>query len=120
MTNVVVIEGKLTKDPQLSKTATTNRSVCNFVLMNYTKGPTSPKNYIYCEAWDLNAENLVKYCKAKSQITVTGYLRSTKFEDVTNRAKDIFKTILSATSISYGAKVPENENNNESKGENEK
>ena len=111
MTNVCIIEGKLTKDPQLSKTATTNRSVCNFVLMNYTKGPTSPKNYIYCEAWDLNAENLVKYCKAKSQITVTGYLRSTKFEDVTNRAKDIFKTILSATSISYGAKVPENGDN---------
>ena len=117
MTNVVVIEGKLTKDPQLSKTATTNRSVCNFVIMNYTKGPTSPKYYIYCEAWDLNAENLVKYCKAKSQITVTGYLMSRKFEDVTNRAKDIFKIILSATSISYGAKV---QSNDENKGEEEK
>lgn len=101
MTNIVVIEGRLLHDPELSKTNTA-RSVCTFTIICNTRGPKGPKEIATCEAWDNDAENLCKYLHVGDRLTVTGYLHSKHWENPIRRSEDIYRTVVSVRSLSFG------------------
>lgn len=75
MINKVVLVGRLSKDPELRKTAN-NTSVANFTIAvdNRQKSADGKKttSFIPCVCWNAVADNLVKYTKKGSLIGVEG------------------------------------------------
>jgi len=120
MTNVSILEGRLLYDPVLSITTNTKRPVCNFLMVCNARGPQGPKEYIECESWNTIAENICTYLKKGSRLTVTGYLHSKVYEDPLNKAKDIYKTVLSVTSVSFGEKDKDDNEKEQKEKEEEK
>lgn len=117
MTNICVVEGRLLYEPKLSETLSTKKPVCTFKIVCPVRGPKGPKEWITCEIWDQAAVNFCKYMHKGDRLTVTGYLHSKRYEDPLNRAKDIYDTVVSVTSISFGENRKELNENDE--GENE-
>ena len=70
--NVVILIGRLTKDPELKQTSS-NLVYCRFTIA--VDRPFSKDNatdFINCVVWRKQAENLCKYQKKGNLIGVTG------------------------------------------------
>lgn len=69
--NKVIIAGRIAKEPELKQTKT-GKSVTSIPIA--IKTVNNNTIYIVCEAWNKNAENIVKYFKKGSSILVEGSL----------------------------------------------
>lgn len=82
--NKIFINGRLTKDPELSKTSG-GITFCRFNLASksQTKDASGEfgTDFFVCVAWRNNAENLAKYSKKGDLISVSGSMSSRKYED---------------------------------------
>ncbi len=82
MVNRVVFVGRLTRDPELRKTAT-GISVASFTLAvdNTRKNPDGTRDtcFLNCSVFREQGENLVKYCRKGSLIGVDGSLNQRNF-----------------------------------------
>ena len=87
-TNISVLEGHLTKDPELKVTGS-GKKICSFTVANNKLGKDAGANYIDCVAWEGRGETISKYFKKGSQIVVTGRLdqQAWKTKDGQNRSK---------------------------------
>jgi single-strand DNA-binding protein len=105
-TNVVIISGGLTRDPE-SKFTTTGKQVCNFSLGTET-GTRDKKesSYFECQAWEKTAENIVKYLRKGSQVIVTGSLCQRRWEK--DGQKHSVVEII-ARNVEFGAKPKESD-----------
>lgn len=78
MINNCVACGNLVQDPELRKTQN-DKSVVNFTIaVNEGKDKAE---FIPCQAWDKNAENIAQYLLKGSQVIVRGKFRTRKWED---------------------------------------
>ncbi len=86
MLNRVILVGRLTRDPELRKTAS-NLSVASFSLAvdDSRKNPDGTKNTLFmnCTLFGVRAETFVKYTRKGSLISVEGRLQQRKY---TNKA----------------------------------
>ncbi len=86
MLNRVILIGRLTRDPELRKTAS-NLSVASFSLAvdDSRKNPDGTKNTLFmnCTLFGVRAETFVKYTHKGSLISVEGKLQQRKY---TNKA----------------------------------
>lgn len=84
MINRVVLVGRLTRDPELRKTAN-GASVASFTIAidNFAKGPNGEKttSFIPCVAWNQQADNVVKYVRKGSLVGVEGRLNQRVYFD---------------------------------------
>lgn len=71
-TNTVVLEGRLTKKPEV-KVTSSGKKVCSFTLANDKRGKEDT-NFIDCTAWEGRGETIAKYFDKGSQIVITGHL----------------------------------------------
>ena len=82
MTNIVIITGRLTADPELRYTGET--PLCKFriaVDRPKKKGAEKPEtDFVGCTAWNHNAEFINDMFSKGEIITVVGSLRSSTFE----------------------------------------
>ncbi len=79
--NVVILIGRLTKDPELKQTSS-NLVYCRFTIA--VDRPFSKDNatdFINCVAWRKQAENLCKYQKKGNLIGVTGSIQVNNYRD---------------------------------------
>ena len=90
MLNVIAIQGRLARDPELRQT-TTGKSVASFTVAcdrgrRDTNGQ-STADWIPVVAWDARAEFVCKYFQKGSMIAVDGRLQSRTYtaKDGTNR-----------------------------------
>ena len=76
--NLVIIAGRLTKDPELKLVQ--EWSKCEFTLAvdRYSKGEKTA-DFFNCVAWNQTAINLTKWQKKGNYIIVTGNLTNQKF-----------------------------------------
>lgn len=81
--NKVLLVGRLTRDPEMRTTATgmvvTRFSVAvnhNFTDRNGERGV----DYINCSAFNRQAENIAKYCKKGSLVSVEGSIRTGSYD----------------------------------------
>lgn len=83
MINRVVLVGRLTRDPELKKSATGN-SVCTFTVAvdNRGKTPDGQKtaSYIGCIAFAQSADNMSKFLRKGSLVGVEGRLNQRTFQ----------------------------------------
>lgn len=83
MLNRVVLVGRMTRDPELRRTAS-GAAVTSFTLAlnrNYNSADGITADYIPCVVWNKSAENVEKYCSKGSLVGVEGRLRSRTYDN---------------------------------------
>ncbi len=89
--NSVNIIGRLTRDPELRKTAN-GTSVTNFCLaVNRAK---EAADFIDCVAWKQTAELAEKYLSKGSKIGVTGRIQTRSYEDSYGKKKKTVEVVV--------------------------
>lgn len=79
--NVVILTGRLTRDPEIRYTKT-KKAVASFtVAVDDGKGESGRKaQFLPCVAWEEKAEFLDQYFKKGDGVSITGKLQSRSFE----------------------------------------
>jgi len=83
-TNIVVLTGRLTRDPELTYTQN-NYAICNFsIAVNRGKKKDSEEEYpaffFNCFAWGKTGENIQKFFSKGRKILITGSLEHQTWE----------------------------------------
>lgn len=107
--NTIQLIGRLTNEPEL-RTTQSGKNVCNFnIAVNRTSSEGT--DFISCQVWGIQAENLCKYQKKGNLIGVIGSLRIDKFQD--DQRNDKYKSYVLANNIEYlTSKKEESESSN--------
>lgn len=96
MINRVVLVGRLTRDPELRKTAN-GSSVASFTVAvdNRQKGPNGEKttSFFQCQAWNQQAENTVKFTRKGSLVGVEGRLNQRTYDSRDGRKVSVVEII---------------------------
>ena len=84
MINRVVLVGRMTRDPELKRTAQ-GAAVTTFTLAvnrNYTsKDGQEQADFINCVVWKKSAENVEKYCSKGSLVGVEGRIQTRSYDN---------------------------------------
>ena len=91
--NVVVIMGRMTKDPEL-KTTNSGISVTSFTVAvnrNYSKGET---DFINCVAWRNTAEFISKYFAKGQMIAIKGSLQQNNYTDKDGNKRTSYDVVV--------------------------
>ena len=84
MLNVVALEGRLTRDPELRQT-TTGKNVANFNIACdrgfKTADGKNQADFIDCIAWNKTAEFICRYFGKGDLIVVDGRLQTRRYQD---------------------------------------
>lgn len=96
--NKVFLIGNLTRDPELSNTAS-GVSLCRFsiaVSRPYTQGDGERKtDFFNCTAWRGMAENVAKYCKKGNKVAIEGSVQIRTYEDNNGQQRTAVDVICS-------------------------
>lgn len=91
-TNVVVISGRLGKDPEVKQT-NGGKSVCSFsIAVDSGFGDKKKSMWVNVEAWDKTAEAIGRLVTSGKRVAVTGQLAQDEWTDAqTGQKKSRFK-----------------------------
>lgn len=83
--NKVILLGRLTKDPDVRYTQSTNTMVTSFTLAvnrRFVKqGEERQADFISCVSWNKTAEFVSKYFKKGQQVGVIGRIQTRNYDD---------------------------------------
>lgn len=100
--NTIFLIGRLTRRPELKYTSS-NKAVCDFsiaVNRNYTNEDGKREaDFINCQVWNKQAENLCKYQDKGNQIAVDGNLRVQSYDDKDGNKR--YSTFVLVNNIEY-------------------
>lgn len=90
--NVVVLEGRLTKDPDI-KSLSSGTSVATFSLATHNDYKKDGEvveqvSYIRCEVWGKQAQTAFEYMRKGALITVQGELKQKTWKDADNNNRE--------------------------------
>lgn len=109
--NKVILIGRITKDLELRHTKS-DKAVCDFTIaVNRDKDNA---DFITCQVWGIQAENLCKYQEKGSLISVVGELRVEQYQI---NDKNHYKTFILVNQVEYLSNK-QNSPQNENKGAN--
>lgn len=82
--NKVFLIGNLTRDPELTETAS-GVAVCHFAIAvnrNYTSADSERQtDFFNCTAWRATAETIARYTKKGNKVAVSGSIQLRNYED---------------------------------------
>ncbi len=82
--NKVFLIGNLTRDPELTETAS-GVAICHFSIAvgrTYTQGDGEKQtDFFNCTAWRGTGENIARYCKKGNKVAVGGSIQLRNYED---------------------------------------
>lgn len=108
MVNRVVLVGRMTKDPELRRTAS-GKAVTSFSLALDRGFNSEEADFIPCVVWNKVAENVEKYCSKGSLVSVEGKLRSRIFDNAQGQRVFIIEVLCD------GVRFLDTKNTNSSK-----
>ena len=83
--NKVILIGRLTKDPEIRYTASSNKAVCSFTIAvnrRFTKqGEERQADFIPVVTWDKQAEFCNNYFKKGMQVAISGRIQTRTWDD---------------------------------------
>ena len=92
--NTVIIQGRLTRDPELRMTPN-NKAVCGFTVAWSEKVKESEQQLFQsCVAWDKNAEFVAKHFQKGQEVVVVGKLVTRKWQDKQGNNRETNELIL--------------------------
>jgi single-strand DNA-binding protein len=96
--NTVLIGGRLTHEPEITEVGAQSKKKARFsVAVNSGFGENKKTDYIDCEAWERQAENLAKARKGNTVIVV-GRLEKQTWDDKETGAKRS-KVVVKASQV---------------------
>lgn len=95
--NTISLTGRLTHDPEL-RTTQSGKSVCMFSIAVNRIG-IEGTDFINCQVWGTQAENLCKYQKKGNLIGLVGSLRNESFQTDSGETKH--RSYVIANNIEY-------------------
>lgn len=102
MINRVVLVGRLTRDPQLKRTAQGD-AVASFTLAvnrNYTSNDGQQQaDFINCVVWRKSAENVERYCSKGSLVGIEGRIQSRSYDN--NQGQKVFVVEVLCDSVQF-------------------
>lgn len=108
MINRVILQGRLTKNPEINYTPNGNPFTDFSIAVECGRKKNGDRitNFFKIEAWSGTAEFICKYFEKGQQIIIDGRLVATSYTDKkNNKRKDVFVLV---ESVSFcGAKSPE-------------
>lgn len=118
MINQVTLVGRLTKDPEIKKTAE-GTAVANVTLAvnrhfrNHNGEIDS--DFVQCTLWRKAAENTVQYCRKGSVVGITGRLQTRHYDNQDGRR--IYITEVVAETVRFLSAKPHDERTSQPKEE---
>lgn len=92
--NVIVIMGRLTKEPEL-KTTNNGISVTSFsVAVNRSYSKENQTDFINCVAWRNNAEFITKYFGKGQMIAIKGSLQQSSYTDKDGNKRTTYDVVV--------------------------
>lgn len=88
--NVVVIMGRLARDPELRQTGSGKDVVSFAVAVNRTKDEVA---FIPCTAWDKTAELIAQHFSKGKPIGVTGHLSARSYTDKSGNKRTVMEVV---------------------------
>ena len=111
--NVVALVGRLTRDPQLKRTAQ-GEAVTSFTLAvnrNYTsRDGQQQADFINCVVWRKPAENVERYCSKGSLVGVEGRIQTRSYDNSQGQKVYVVEVICDSVQFLETKKA---ENNNQ-------
>lgn len=112
MINQVTLVGRLTRDPEIKKTAE-GTAVANVTLavnrhFRNHNGEIDT-DFVQCTLWRKAAENTVQYCRKGSVVGITGRLQTRHYDNQEGRR--IFVTEVVAETVRFLSAKPHDERN---------
>ena len=102
MMNSVQFMGRLTANPEVRKVGENQISVCNFrIAIPYHKNGAECVDFYDCTTWRSNADNLAKYCKKGTVVTVVGSIHNENYTTETGEKR--FTVRVDAKEVYFGA-----------------
>lgn len=101
MINRYVAVGRLTKDPELRRTAS-GKAVTTFTLAinrAYQSNDGQQADYISCVTWNKVAENVAQYCSKGSLVGIEGRLRSRSYDN--SQGQRVYVTEVICDSVQF-------------------
>ena len=119
--NKVILMGRLTKDPEVRYTQSTNLTVANFsIAVNRRfkrEGDTETADFFNIVAWNKTGEFVGKYFKKGQQVIVSGRLQNRNWTD--QQGVKHYATDVIAEEVDFaGSKIENNTNSNTNNTEN--
>ena len=105
--NVIVLGGRLTKNPELRFTPS-GTPVCNFTLASnrhYNQGEEKKEEAVFLDVsvFGKQAESTTKYLEQGQAVTVTGRIQQRRWQDRDQQTQT--RTEIVATEVVFGAKA---------------
>ena len=100
MINHVVLVGRITRDPELRRTAN-GTAICVFDLAIDRKSgdKDSPTDFIPCRAWKSFAETMEKYVKKGNLLAVEGNIQNRSFEDSKGNKRTVNEVVVTSLTL---------------------
>ncbi|MCB1170204.1 MAG: single-stranded DNA-binding protein [Leptospiraceae bacterium] len=110
-----ILDGNLVQDPEL-KELSNDRKVVNFSVAANHEFRTKDDNkefvsYFNVEAWDKQAENIAKYLRKGSRVTVEGSLRQDRWQDDKGNTRSKIKVLARNVRFDWIKKEESNQEN---------
>lgn len=116
MLNLVVIEGRLTADPEL-KTTPNGVPVTSFSIANQRNFKNAENeretDFYNVVAWRGTAEHISKHFKKGSSITIEGHLQTRKYQDKNGNNRTAFELVADTAHFGSGKRESNNGTSNE-------
>lgn len=111
MVNRVILQGRLTKDPELKKTQSDVSYTEVTVAWSESYKEVESKCFLRVKAWRHNADFLCKYFKKGQELVVEGRMLTEQWQD--NEGNDKSRTICVADRFNFcGPKADDNSKSN--------
>lgn len=105
MLNSINIQGNLTKDPELKRTAT-GKPVLTFCIACNRDKAESDSFFFTVVAWEGTAEFISKHFTKGQQILVDGHLQSRNYEDKDKNKRTAIEIVADRVYFAGGKKPP--------------
>ena len=112
--NLVILTGRLTKDPEL-KHGASGTAYCKFTLAVNRMKKDDPADFIFCSAFGKTAELIAEYVKKGNNLGVQGRLQQDTYE---KDGEKISKTGVTVDKIEFLEGKKENETSTNTTGKN--
>ena len=104
--NKVILMGRLTRDPEVRYTQTSNTLVASFSLAvnrRFTRpGEERQADFINCVAWNKTGEFVSKYFKKGQQVAVVGRLQTRTYDDANGQKRYVTEVVVEETYFAEG------------------
>ena len=116
--NNVVLVGRLTSNPEVTKTENGNQvTYVNVAVTRNYKNVDGiyETDFIRCILWNEIAENTTEYCKVGDVIGIKGRLQSSSYDDENGKRHFVTDVVAERITFLSSAKPKEDENKKSSK-----